>query len=284
MSPENIVNHDMHFEYSWFQKYSDRAIEYILEYAPRLVIAVLTLVIGLWVIRKFVRITERAMQRRGLEISLRTFLRSLIAISLRVILLITVAGMMGFQTTSLVTILGAAGLAIGLALQGSLSNFAGGVLILVLKPYRVGDSIETMGQKGVVQEIQIFHTLLITADNRTVVLPNGAVSNSLVINQSREGTLRSVFDVNLGNDQDPEKIKAVLLDIINSDNRVGNIPFPPAVVFSRSAVNGYTLQARFYTSEADSSLVHSDLIQKVNRTFFEQGIKEPVQRIEISNS
>src|SRR6185312_1290178 len=166
--------------------------------------------------------------------------------------MITVAGMVGIQTTSLVTVLGAAGLAVGLALQGSLSNFAGGVLVLVFKPFKVGDTIEALGQKGLVQEIQIFNTILITADNKTIILPNGSVSNNIIVNQSREGTLRGTCVVNISNEFDSEMVKKIILDVILKDRHVLVDNHAPAVVCTKAGGGTYTLQASFFTSEKDN--------------------------------
>src|SRR5436190_2862057 len=140
----------------------DRMFTMAAEYTPRVIAAILLLLFGLWLIKRIAILSEKAMKRRDLEVSLRTFLRSLISIGLKIILIVTVAGMLGIGTASFVTILGAAGLAVGLALQGSLSNFAGGVLILIFKPFRVGDTIEAGGQSGEVIEIQIFNTIMLT--------------------------------------------------------------------------------------------------------------------------
>ena len=219
------------------------------------------------------------MKRRSVDISLRTFLRSLLSIGLKVILLITVAGMMGIQTTSLVTILGAAGLAIGLALQGSLSNFAGGVLILVFKPYRVGDTIEALGQKGEVKEIQIFNTILLTVENRTVILPNGSVSNSLIVNQSKQGNLRAAFEVNVSNEFDAERVRKIILEIVTADKRIVNFPVEPSVISTKIITGGYTLQTRFFTAEMDNSPALAEIIEQVHKEFIKRGIGEPTPKM-----
>lgn len=169
-----------------------RFISFLVEFTPRLIGAFLVLFIGLWLIKRLAKIASKAMDKRDLDVSLRTFLLSLLSVGLKVILIVTVAGMIGIGTTSFVTILGAAGLAIGLALQGSLSNFAGGVLLLIFKPYKVGDTIETQGQIGKVTEIQVFNTLLLTSDLKTIILPNGAVSNGTIVNYSKNGVLEEM--------------------------------------------------------------------------------------------
>ena len=162
-------------------------IENIILYTPRIVSALCVFVGGLWLINYVTKIFKNAMKRRGFDVSLQPFLSSLANGSLKVILLISVAGMIGIQTTSFVAVIGAAGLAVGLALQGSLANFAGGVLTLLFKPFIVGDIIDAQGQFGEVLEIQIFNTILLTTDRKTVILPNGALSNGTIVNYSKHG-------------------------------------------------------------------------------------------------
>lgn len=276
---ENILGPEMKEKMTVLERYSREAYELAVEYTPKLIIAILVLVLGFWLIRQLGKLSERSMKRRDVDISLRTFIRSLIGIGLKVILLITVAGMVGIQTTSLVTILGAAGLAIGLALQGSLSNFAGGVLVLVFKPYRVGDTIDVLGQKGEVKEIQIFNTILLMADHRTVILPNGSVSNSLIINHSKQGTLRAAFDVNVSSEHEAERVRRIIIEIVRSDKRVITYPAEPVVVITNVVAGGYTLQTRFFTNEPDNSPALADLIEQVNRELQKRGIGAPVPRM-----
>jgi small conductance mechanosensitive channel len=264
-----------------FERYSRQAYELAVEYTPKLIIAVVVLLIGFWLIRQLGKIAERSMKRRDVDVSLRTFIRSLIGIGLKVILLITVAGMAGIQTTSLVTILGAAGLAIGLALQGSLSNFAGGVLVLVFKPYRVGDTIDVLGQKGEVREIQIFNTILLTGDHRTIILPNGSVSNSLIVNHSKQGTLRAAFDLTVSNEHDAERVRKIILEIVRTDKRVITYPAEPVVLTTTVVAGGYTLQTRFFTNEPDNAPALADIIEQVNRELQKRGIGQPTPRMVI---
>ncbi|MDZ4844396.1 MAG: mechanosensitive ion channel [Chitinophagales bacterium] len=172
------------------EKYTDQIISMLLHYTPSIIGAILVFIIGMWVVNLVTKLVAKAMQKRKLDESLQPFLLSLINVGLKVMLLVTVAGMIGIQTTSFIAVLGAAGLAVGLALQGSLANFAGGVLVLVFKPFKVGDLIESGGQFGEVKEIQIFNTVLLSPENKTVILPNGAVSNGTIVNFSRHGNLR----------------------------------------------------------------------------------------------
>ncbi|MEJ2617600.1 MAG: mechanosensitive ion channel, partial [Ignavibacteriaceae bacterium] len=156
--------------------YTQKAVELVIEYGPKLILAIIVLIIGLWIIKLVIKGLNRAMEKGDVDISLRKFLGSLSGILLKVLLLISVASMIGIATTSFVAILGAAGLAVGLALQGGLANFAGGVIILIFKPFKVGDFIDAQGHMGTVNEITIFTTVLKTPDNKTVIIPNGALS------------------------------------------------------------------------------------------------------------
>jgi small conductance mechanosensitive channel len=192
------------------QAYGNDFLNSLVHYAPNVLSALLVFIIGLWLIDWASKLISKGMMRRGLDVSLQSFLSSLISISLKILLLVTVAGMLGIQTTSFIAILGAAGLAVGLALQGSLANFAGGVLILVFKPFKVGDLIESGGQFGEVKEIQIFNTIVLTPENKTAILSNGAVSNGTIINYSRHGNLRVDMTIAVANDNSIEKVKQVI--------------------------------------------------------------------------
>lgn len=190
---------------------------FITDYSPKFLGALLVLMIGFWLAGWLTKLTRKGMHKRGFDVSLQSFLSSMVNVLFKVILLVTVAGMLGIQTTSFVAILGAAGLAVGLALQGSLGNFAGGVLTLVFKPYVVGDLIEALGQFGEVKEIQIFNTILITSDNKTVILPNGAVSNGTIINLSRQGNLRVNIQFLIDGEMNIARAKALILDVCDKN-------------------------------------------------------------------
>lgn len=206
--------------------YSDKIIRMILDYGPRLIMVVVSLIIGLWLIKKVVNFVRKAMESQGLDASLIPFLTSLISVLLKVTLIISVASTLGFETTSLVAVLGAASLAIGLALQGSLSNFAGGVLILIFKPYKVGDLIEAQGHFGEVLEIQVFNTILVNAEEKTIILPNGSVSNCSIINRSKRGFLRVDTVVGISYGDDINTAKAIIEKTLLSDPKVLKDPAP----------------------------------------------------------
>lgn len=270
----------MKFGYKLFfmdklQSYTNEIMHMALHYAPKLVLAILVFVIGLWVINWFTRVVIAAMMRRGHDPSLQSFLSSLISVGLKVLLLVTVAGMLGIQTTSFVAVLGAAGLAVGLALQGSLANFAGGVLILVFKPFKVGDLVESNGQSGVVQEIQIFNTILLTSDNKTAILPNGAVSNGTIVNLSRHGNLRVDITVAVANDNSIEKVKQVIHQVFAADEHVLKDPAPSVNVVSLAG-GMTTLAVRPYATPANYWTVFFGMQEKIKLAFEQNGITGPI--------
>lgn len=273
-----IIKSDIRDELTFFEKYSHETVNFLVEYGPKIIIGLIVLVIGFWLIKKLTHLSEKSMHRKNIDVSLSSFLRSLISVILKVLLIITVAEMIGIKTTSLVTVLGAAGLAIGLALQGSLSNFAGGVLILIFKPYKIGDTIEALGQKGEVKEIQIFNTILLTGDKKTIILPNGSVSNSLIVNQSKEGILRGNFTVTISNKHKSEDVKKVIRDIISQDKRVLT-DMGIGISCIKAGGGTYTLQINIYTPEGVNGDVISDSIEKVNAELATQSIGESMQEM-----
>ena len=206
--------------------YSEKFMHFLQTYGPRVLGALLVLIIGFYIIGVIARLVRKTLNKRGIDISLQSFLSSLVGIGLKVLLLISVAGMLGIQTTSFVAVVGALGLAVGLALQGSLANFAGGVLLLVFKPFKVGDLIESSGQTGVVQEIQIFNTILLTPENKTVILANGAVSNGTIVNYTRHGNLRVDITMAIAPEGDVETARSVAMNVLNSNQYVLKDPAP----------------------------------------------------------
>jgi small conductance mechanosensitive channel len=201
----------------------------VLEYSGKLALALFTLVLGWWLINRVSGRLQLLMSGRKVDQALISFIGSLANILLKVLLLVSVATMIGISTASFIAAIGAAGLAIGLALQGSLANFAGGVLILLFRPFRIGDWIEAQGQSGTVDSIQIFHTVLRTGDNRTVILPNGALSNGAIVNTSRQATRQIIFDVRVDYDSDLQQAQQVLRELAE-DPRVLRDPAPVVVV------------------------------------------------------
>lgn len=239
----------------------------VVLYLPRVVMSVVVLVVGWWVIGWASRLVAGATER--LDVSLRTFLTSMFSIVLKVLLLISVAGMVGLETTSFVAILGAAGLAVGLALQGTLANFAGGVLILVFKPYVVGDAIEAQGKSGVVQAIQIFNTLLLTPQGDTVILPNGATSNSVILNKSTEKHALVEIQVELDGSTNVEALRAQAVPLMLADAQVLRSPAPQVNVVAIKP-GGLTVAFRAYTLPGRDGDTFNRLIEQLQRVLFQQ--------------
>lgn len=195
-----------------------KAIELGINYGPKLILAVITLIIGLKIVNAINSMMGKAL--KGMDDSLRPFLIGLVSTLLKVVLIIAVAGMVGIETTSFVAVLGAAGLAVGMALQGSLGNFAGSVLILIFRPFKVGDLINAQGQLGVVKEISIFCTLLNTGDNRTIIIPNGALAGGTIENLSSEALRRVDMEFGIGYGDSIDEAKQIISDTIYSCDKV----------------------------------------------------------------
>jgi small conductance mechanosensitive channel len=213
-------------------EFYDQAYKWILTYGPRIIIAVVLLIVGLWLIKVIKNYLKSAMGRRELDHSLQPFLLSLIITVLRVLLLLAVMQVLGIQMTIFAAIIGAAGVAAGLALSGTLQNFAGGVLILLLKPFEVGDNIIAQGQDGSVSSIQIFYTVIKTSDNRTVIIPNGKLFNEVIVNVTREGKRRLELTLKVGYSTDIDELRELIADIIKKSNSILIDPEPRIAIMS----------------------------------------------------
>ena len=240
---------DLNAEMDHLIKTSQSWIPMIMEYGSRVLLAVLTLAIGWWLINMLTNRVGRLLALRNADMALQHFITNLANIALKVMLMVNVASMIGVATTSFVAAIGAATLAIGLALQGSLANFAGGVLILLFRPFRIGDWIEAQGTSGTVDSIQIFHTVLRTGDNKTVIIPNGSLSNGIITNTNRQPTRKVVFDVGVDYEADLQKAREVLLELAK-DPRVLTDPAAVAVV-STLGDSSITVSLRCWTKTAD---------------------------------
>lgn len=256
------------------QEYLDGLYALAMAYLPRFVLAVVTLLVGVWLVKKVVSGFRSSARRRNLDPSLVPFLATIINIALYVMLIVSVASMVGIATTSFIAVLGAAGLAIGLALQGSLANFAGGVLILTLKPFKVGDVIQAQGEFAAVSEIQIFHTVLKTYDNKTVILPNGPMFNDKIINYSTEPTRKVEWIFGIGYDDDIDKAREIIGRTIYSDDRVldRDEPFIRLAELADSSVN---FRVRALVKGEDYWDVLFDMTERVKKAFDREGISIP---------
>ena len=254
--------------------YLDKLAGLGVEYAPKLVLAIVTLIVGLFVIKAVVRFLGRGMERRSVEPTLRPFLSGLTSALLKIALLVSVAGMVGIQTTSFIAVLGAAGLAVGLALQGSMSNFAGGVLLLIFKPFKVGDVVEAQGFLGSVSEIGILNTVMKTGDNRTIIIPNGPLAGGAMVNFSAEPTRRVDFVFGIGYQDDIQKARETLNAEIVKDKRIFNDP-APMIVVGELADSSVNLTVRVWCKSEDYWGIFFDLQEHVKNAFDSNGISIP---------
>lgn len=260
--------------------YTDQAISMAMQFAPPLLLAIVVLVVGLWIINRAVKILGNTLKSRDMEPELSGFLTSLSNIMLKALLLISVAGMVGIETTSFIAILGAAGLAIGLALQGTLANFAGGVLILMFKPYKVGDFIDAQGVSGTVASIQIFNTIIKTGDNKVIIVPNGSISNGIITNFSKEDTRRVDFLFGIGYDDDIAKAKDVLNRLIEDESRILSEP-APLVVVSELADSSVNFTVRTWVNASDYWGVYFGMTERVKLTFDQEGLSIPYPQSDV---
>ncbi len=260
--------------------YSVQLYDLIMTYGPKLIGAIITLIVGLWVIKIIQRAVKRNFEKRDVDVSLRGFLNSMIGILLKIMLLISVVGMVGVEMTSFIAILGAAGLAVGMALSGTLQNFAGGVMILIFKPFKVGDFIDAQGHTGIVNEIQIFNTILKTPDNKTIIIPNGGLSNSSMTNFSTEPRRRVDFVFGIAYGDDVDKAKKVILNLINEDERILKDP-EPFVAVSELADSSVNLVVRVWAEATNYWGIYFDLQEKVYKTFDKEGLNIPFPQMDV---
>jgi small conductance mechanosensitive channel len=245
--------------------YLNRLQDLAVLYVPRLLSALVLLVVGWWVISWASRLVNTATSH--FDVSLSSFLTSLFNIALKVLLLISAAGMVGFETTSFVAILGAAGLAVGLALQGTLANFAGGVLILAFKPFTVGDVIESQGRTGTVQAIQIFNTILLTSQGDTVILPNGATSNGVIVNKAHPKRALVEIQVELPADTDLAALRRRALPLLEQEPQTLDAPAPQVNIVSLKPGGSLMVAFWAYTQPGQEDAEHNRLMEKLQQFF-----------------
>lgn len=249
---------------------------------PSIIVALLILWIGWKLIKWLDKLLLKIFTKKSLDVSLNSFLRSIIIIALKVLLIITVAGMIGIQMTSFIAILGAAGLAVGMALQGTLQNFAGGVIILLLKPYKVGDYIEQGGISGIVKEIQVFNTLLITLDNKVIVVPNTQLATNTLTNYTRSEKRRVDVNVGIAYGEDINKARKVLVDLAMSHPDVlKDEADAPAVAVLELGASSINLQLRAWTKTENYWGVMGALTQGTYETLKENQIEIPFDQLQV---
>jgi small conductance mechanosensitive channel len=258
-------------EYITITSYASTFLKVLIDYSPKVISAFIILFIGLYAIRIINRIIRKIMVKRELDPTLTKFLADILLWVLRVLLFVSFISKLGIETSSFVAILGAMGLAVGLSLQGSLSNFAGGMLIILFKPFKVGDIIEAQGIIATVKEIQIFVTKLITSNNQTVFVPNGALSNGTITNYSMEGYRRIDLTIAISYDTDIKKVKDIITTVLNNNPKVLSTPAAEVSVKNLTD-NSIQLAVRPWANNEDFGGVFSDTLENCKLAFDAAGI------------
>lgn len=253
--------------------------------ALSLVLNALAAIVALWIGWNLIKIVKKQLrgifEKTKVDESLRTFLLSLLDLGLKVLLIVSVVGIVGIPTAPFVAVLGAAGLAVGLALQGSLSNFAGGVIILIMKPFKVSDYIESQGYSGTVEEIQIFYTRLVTVDNKTINIPNGTLANSNLTNYSSKDKRRADFKFGVGYESDIEKVKKIIYDILYNHPLTLKDP-DPFVRLAEHGESSLNFVARVWCNSGDYWNIHFDVIEQVKIAFDKEGVNIPYPHMDVN--
>jgi len=256
--------------------------EYLVTLGKNLLAAIIIYIVGKFVIGKLLKLIRRIMQKREVEPSLFTFLDSLCTIGLYIILAVSIVAVLGIETTSIAALLASAGVAIGMALSGTLQNFAGGVMILVLKPFKVGDLIEAQGNLGTVRMIQIFSTIITTPDNQTIIIPNGGLATGTIKNITKENRRRVDIDINVAYGTRPEDVRKVVFDICNSDDRIekegDRKPFLPMTTMADSSIS---FQLRVWTDTDNYWSVKFETTEKIYDALNAAGISIPFPQLDV---
>ena len=257
-----------------------KMIDLGISVGSKILLAIVVFLVGRWIVRRLNKLLAKILEKRHVEASLSTFVKSLVNITLTLLLIIVVIGVLGIETSSFIALFASAGVAIGMALSGTLQNFAGGVMILLFKPFKVGDTIEAQGQSGTVREIQIFNTILATPDNKIIIIPNGGLSTGLMKNYSREATRRVDWEFGIAYGDDYTKAKAVFARLLDADGRVLKDPayFIALTSLGESSVN---IVVRAWVNAGDYWGVYFDMNEKVYKTFAEENLNIPFPQLDV---
>ena len=263
--------------------FMDQAISLGVNAGKSILLAILIFVVGRYVIRLINKLIANMLERRRVEPTIQSFLKSFTNILLTILLVITVISALGVNTTSFAALLASAGVAIGMALSGNLQNLAGGIILLLFKPYKIGDYIEAQGVNGVVQEIQIFHTIILTVDNKQIYIPNGALSSGSITNYSAKELRRVDWTVGVEYGTDVEKVRAALMKLINADNRILKDP-APFIALRELASSSVDFTVRGWVKGADYWGVFFDMNKQIYEEFNRQGISFHFPQIQVHQS
>lgn len=278
-----------HYAFSFFKDIEIKKIAiksitpYIIDFGVNIIIAVVAFFVGRFLIKHLIGLCNKIMIKRKAEPSLYTFVNSLMSISLNILLIISIISIIGIDTSSFIAVFASAGLAIGMAFSGTLSNFAGGVMILVFHPYRIGHYIEAQGLAGIVKEIQIFNTILTTPDNQTIVIPNGALATGTLKNYSEAPLRRVDVKVEVAYGTSPEDVRNVLRRIVEEDERIikDSELHAPAYPMTAMASSSIEFQLRAWTKSEQYWNVYFDTTEKVYNALNEAGIEIPFQQVDV---
>ena len=258
----------------------DNLTNWVITFGKNLLIALVVYFIGRWLIRHLKKLIHRILEKKQVDPSLSSFIMSLTKIILNLFLIIVLIGILGIDTTSFIAVFASAGLAFGMALSGTLQNFAGGVMILIFKPYKVGDTIEAQGYSGVVKEIQLISTIINTPDNKTILIPNGNLSTGIINNYSREGRRRVEWTFGIAYGDNYDLARETILTLIQADPRIQPDP-APFIALKELADSSVNLVVRAWVSTDDYWNVYFDLNEKVYKVFSQKGINIPFPQMDV---
>ncbi|MEI7676026.1 MAG: mechanosensitive ion channel domain-containing protein [Bacteroidales bacterium] len=275
--PTNVDNLSGAALHNYLQQLAGQAMSFV----TKVLIALVIYFVGRWIIRRTKRICVKIFERREMDLSLRTFLISLINISLTIVLILIIISILGFETSSFVALFASAGVAIGMALSGTLQNFAGGVMVLLFKPYKVGDVIEAQHYTGTVKEILIFNTVLNTFDNKAIFIPNGSLATGIINNFSRENIRRIEWEFSIPYGNNYEKAKELVLNLLHNDQRILNEPAAPFVALSKLGASSVDIVVRVWVPSTEFWNVYYSLNEQVYELFEKEGLSLPIPRMDV---
>ena len=255
---------------------------FVVSFSIKLIKVLLIWFVGRWLLKRVVRLLKRIMEKHVDNVTVRSFVISIIDVLVMIMLILMIIGVLGIDTSSFIAIFASAGVAIGMALSGTLQNFAGGVMILLFRPFKVGDYIEAQGVAGTVKEIQMFNTIVHTGDNKVILLPNGPVSTGIINNYSRAPLRRVDFTFSISYGDDFNKAKEVLLALVAEDERVLTEPAAPFVELGALAASSIDLTVRLWCKQEDYWKIKFDLNRKVYETFPKHGLNFPYQTLTVN--
>lgn len=255
-------------------------IKWLINIGLTIILVLVVWYVGRWIIGRIKKVMDNVFEKRKVDLSLRTFLQSLVSITLNILLIITIIGILDLPTTSFIALFASAGLAVGMALSGTLQNFAGGVMLLLLKPYKVGDFIEAQGQSGTVKSIQLFNTIITTPDNKTIIIPNGPISTGIINNYSTQSRRRIEWMVGINYGDDFEKARGIIQGLLEADTRILHDKGLTIEIkeLGESSVN---IVVRAWSKAGDYWPVYFDINAKIYKTLPEKGIEFPYNHLDV---